>query len=664
MAVVAVAQRTITDLSDAYTVVLSNEAHVVSCDAGGNPLSGELGISGKATCDISVLCGGKSLSPVGEAVTPVPGQFKYVLGTPVGCTVARTDNDTFYLASLTADSGYVPVTIYIEGTGTAATKRMSFAKAKTGATGATGSAGTPGTPGAAGAAGADGYAVVLSNESRILAAASSGAISGTQVFTTTITVYRGAQVISNTMANPSVPSGATVTVNTITNNIRTLSISFPDGVGLTGDAGSIDLAIVADGKTFTRTLSWCKSKAGAAGAPGAAGVSAKLITLTPSGQVFKKIASIVTPATLSICAVVQNTTITAWTYSTDGANFTATAPAGVSRSGNTVTITGAAMTDQMISIHAADATVSDTVTIIKVEDGPVVQGLNPPSPVPNLIWINTSSTPAELLRWRGLALSPSRFIDQTKSGSTVTIDNSDGIIASNINITLSVNGTVVHTSSDPDAGSATYTLMANTEVPIKPLPGVNTLQASSGTLSTDYIVSGWEVINDLSDVLGEIRDDVAQAVAFSVTEIDEAKRQIKSEVAATYATKLNLSETSAVIQSSISQQTDDKFQWITSRKTLIQSLDSNTPSIISQVQNCMEYNGATGVLTLRSSNSGVKLQLSNGRISFIENENEVAYISNSVLNIENAQLNKTLKVGNFAWQVESTDNNSFSLIGG
>lgn len=124
--------------SNSYTVVLTNEAQSIACNSAGTALAGELGPGGKATSNIMVYKGATQLTQVAEGVTPTVGQFKYVLGTPVNCTSARTDDDTFYIKTISesADSGSCPITVYLESSSRTVTKTMSFTKVKSGVAGA------------------------------------------------------------------------------------------------------------------------------------------------------------------------------------------------------------------------------------------------------------------------------------------------------------------------------------------------------------------------------------------------------------------------------------------------------------------------------------------------------------------------------------------------
>lgn len=104
---------------------------------------------------------------------------------------------------------------------------------------------------------------------------------------------------------------------------------------------------------------------------GPAGEPAKNIILTGSAQVFKiSKTNVVTPSTISVTAHTFNTSVTNWTYSTNGGQtFLSTVPSGVSRSGNIVTITGSTFTSNSLVIKASNGTVEDVFTIYKAVDG-------------------------------------------------------------------------------------------------------------------------------------------------------------------------------------------------------------------------------------------------------------------------------------------------------
>lgn len=101
------------------------------------------------------------------------------------------------------------------------------------------------------------------------------------------------------------------------------------------------------------------------------GDSAKSIVLSGDSQVFKIGASnVATPATIKVTAQAFNTSVTTWTYSTNGGQtFVSTAPTGVVLNGNVVTITGASLTSNSLVIKASDGAYSDVFTVYKAFDG-------------------------------------------------------------------------------------------------------------------------------------------------------------------------------------------------------------------------------------------------------------------------------------------------------
>ena len=104
---------------------------------------------------------------------------------------------------------------------------------------------------------------------------------------------------------------------------------------------------------------------------GPAGEPAKNIILSGSAQVFKvSKTNVVTPSTISVTAHTFNTSVTSWTYSTNGGQtFLSTVPTGVLRNGNIVIITGSSITSNSIVIKASDGTVEDVFTVYKATDG-------------------------------------------------------------------------------------------------------------------------------------------------------------------------------------------------------------------------------------------------------------------------------------------------------
>ena len=124
------------------------------------------------------------------------------------------------------------------------------------------------------------------------------------------------------------------------------------------------------------------------------GDNAKSIVLSGDSQVFKvNQSNSVTPSTIKVTAQVFNTTITSWTYSTNGGQtFLSTVPTGVSRNGNIVNITGSSITSNSLTIKASDGTIEDVFTVYKAFDGIDGNPGDPGDPAPIAFLTNENVT--------------------------------------------------------------------------------------------------------------------------------------------------------------------------------------------------------------------------------------------------------------------------------
>lgn len=160
-------------------------------------------------------------------------------------------------------------------------------------------------------------------------------------------------------------------------------------------------AMKQDPDNTTTHIGICVSQA--VNAPGTAssytwskfvGDSAKSIVLSGDSQVFKvSTSNVYTPATIKVTAQAFNTSVTTWTYSTNGGQtFVSTAPTGVSISGNVVTITGSTLTTNSLVIRASDGTYSDVFTVYKAFDGANGNPGAPGAPAPLVFLTNENIT--------------------------------------------------------------------------------------------------------------------------------------------------------------------------------------------------------------------------------------------------------------------------------
>lgn len=211
---------------------------------------------------------------------------------------------------------------------------------------------------AQGTPGESGISIKLSNESHTFAGSATAALAGSA--NTTILAFKGTQQItptSVTLNTSDLPTGMTRTIN---GSVITFTVT----TSMTSSSGVIPITVVIDGKTFTLQFSYSIAFKGTDGL-------SKGIYLNAATQVIKyNAAGTPTPATnFTVVGTAVNTTISTWQYSVNGGTFSSTRPAGVGRSGNTVTISPTTITFNTLSIRASDGTISDTASIMAVRDG-------------------------------------------------------------------------------------------------------------------------------------------------------------------------------------------------------------------------------------------------------------------------------------------------------
>lgn len=214
-----------------------------------------------------------------------------------------------------------------------------------------------------GQSGADAIACVLSNESHTFAGTESAAVGET--IDITIYAYKG-----TTSLTPSAVtwSGKPSEMNiTLSNDKTTITVEVTSSFNTAN--GVIPFSITLDGKTIVKNFSYAIAFKGTGGS---AGADAKIITLTGATQAIKvdKAGNKTPSGSFTVIGTATNTTISSWTYSTNGGSFSGDLPDGVSKNGNTVTIDPNSVGFNTLSIKASDGDkASDVFSIVRVVDG-------------------------------------------------------------------------------------------------------------------------------------------------------------------------------------------------------------------------------------------------------------------------------------------------------
>lgn len=224
--------------------------------------------------------------------------------------------------------------------------------------------GSKGDPGSPGSAGTGGLSVIVGNEVQTIACTSGGAVSSATTVTIPFTAFLGITQTACTCTVGSLPSGVTLTKNTVATATAAGSVvlTFAANANLGGAnvlTGSIPLTFTVSGKTVTKEFTWTKSKSGING------TSAVVFSVyAPNGTVVQNQSGSLTLAT---SAYSGTTAITNATY--QWARYTNGTWSNISgATGATLTVSG---TD-IVNIQSYRCTMTyggkSYVDVITVED--------------------------------------------------------------------------------------------------------------------------------------------------------------------------------------------------------------------------------------------------------------------------------------------------------
>lgn len=133
---------------------------------------------------------------------------------------------------------------------------------------------------------------------------------------------------------------------------------------------------------------------------------------------------------------------------------------------------------------------------------------------------------------------------------------------------------------------------------------------------------------------------------------------IIQQVAENYVTTGQLGSVESGLINQIVTNANETLQTFTEFEQTIELVDGKYVTKFNELETYVRT--SIDGLELGETNSPFKLKISKNRISFLENNNEVAYISNSTLNITDGAFFTSLRIGNFEWKAE--DDGGLSLV--
>jgi hypothetical protein len=169
----------------------------------------------------------------------------------------------------------------------------------------------------------------------------------------------------------------------------------------------------------------------------------------------------------------------------------------------------------------------------------------------------------------------------------------------------------------------------------------------------DAETAAWVTVNDSSEIIYNLEQNVEASIIKSAEDIT-------AQVAERYYLK---DETDALVSevSTTIGHTKESFDiQFTQFSADIAAVASGTDAEFEEIRKYIRF--VDGMILLGEVGNELELQISNDRISFLQDGAEVAYFSNRRMYITDAQVNHSLQIGNFAFMPRANGNISFKKI--
>lgn len=236
-----------------------------------------------------------------------------------------------------------------------------------------------------------------------------------------------------------------------------------------------------------------------------------------------------------------------------------------------------------------------------------------------------------------------------------------------VDCTVFSDGTFVYSpvslSSSYEAAKAAYNKATNallhTVVQSATAPSATTYMwldtsAEPPTLKRyDAETAAWVTVNDATDIVYNLEQNVEASLVKSAEDIT-------AQVAERYYLK---DETDALVSevSTTIGHTKESFDIQFAQFSAdIAAVAAGTDAEFEEIRKYIRF--VDGMILLGEVGNELELQISNDRISFLQDGAEVAYFSNRRMYITDAQVNHSLQIGNFAFMPRANGNISFKKI--
>lgn len=187
--------------------------------------------------------------------------------------------------------------------------------------------------------------------------------------------------------------------------------------------------------------------------------------------------------------------------------------------------------------------------------------------------------------------------------------------------------------------------------------------ASNAVTVTNNIVADYTTNEQVQDIVdnkigGEI-DAVIEEAIENTSIIAQTAEEIIFDVVQNYVEKTGFEEYQEDISTTLQLMADEMVLKFNTAITEIETVDGQTQTQFQEISKYIRF--VDGKIVLGEVGNEITLEISNNRLSFLQNNLEVAYMSDNKLFVINSEFLGSLKIGNFAFSPRSNGNLSLKL---
>lgn len=187
---------------------------------------------------------------------------------------------------------------------------------------------------------------------------------------------------------------------------------------------------------------------------------------------------------------------------------------------------------------------------------------------------------------------------------------------------------------------------------------------TSTAYTVPYCDSSWEAVNvakeDLQNQLDNANSTIVELDTRLYAELAKTEDKIISTVQEEYYTKSDTDNLVGKVSTSLTQTKESFDMTFTELTKQITNLDGTVNANYNELVKYIRFKN--GTITLGEVNNPLTLTLSNDRMSFLQNNVEVAYVSDNKLFIYDGEFLHSLKIGRWVFIPRENGNLSFTYV--